>query len=206
MILDEILMHADEPADLAMEQCSAALFPDHPFGSRCPRHRGERRSLSGPNEIRGFFDEHYRTGNLVIAAAGDVEHDRLAEELDRRFEHRGGGKAPERSGPESPALSTVASIRPTEQAHLVIGARTCGRHDDERWAVAILNHILGGGISSRLFQEIREKRGLAYAVWSDRVHYEEVGALTVSVGTSPEHAPEVLDLIHTELDGSVRTG
>ena len=72
--------------------------------------------------------------------------------------------------------------------------------------MALLNHILGGGISSRLFQEVREKRGLAYAVWSDRVHYEEMGALTVSVGTSPEHGSEVLDLIHNELDAIGESG
>jgi predicted Zn-dependent peptidase len=124
----------------------------------------------------------------------------LSVELDRRFDQRRGGKAPERSGPKRPAEPAVASLRPTEQSHLVIGMRTCGRHDDRRWAVALLNHTLGGGISSRLFQEVREKRGLAYAVWSDRTHYEEVGALTVGVGTSPEHAGEVLDLIHRELD------
>jgi predicted Zn-dependent peptidase len=205
VILDEILMHADEPADLAMEQCSAAMFPEHPLGRDVLGTEDSVVSL-GEDEIRGFFDEHYRTGNLVIAAAGDVDHVQLAEELDRRFEFRQGGKAPERFGPEHAAEPTVGSIRPTEQAHLVIGARICGRHDDERWSVALLNHILGGGISSRLFQEVREKRGLAYAVWSDRVHYEEVGALTVSVGTSPEHGSEVLDLIHSELDAIGESG
>jgi predicted Zn-dependent peptidase len=143
------------------------------------------------DEIRSFFDEHYRTGNLVVAAAGDVDHSKLvADEIDRRFDSTARRIRAVALRPRASRFTCcVASLRPTEQAHLVVAARTCGRHDDRRWAVALLNHVLGGGISSRLFQEIREKRGLAYAVWSDRVHYEEVGALTVSVGTSPEHAP-----------------
>jgi len=199
VILDEILMHADEPADLAMEQCSASLFPDHPLGRDVLGTQASVVAL-GASEIREFFDEHYRTGNLVIAAAGDIDHSYISAEIDRRFESRSGGGPPLRSGPSSPPEPVAASLRPTEQAHLVIGARICGRHDERRWAVALLNHILGGGISSRLFQEVREKRGLAYAIWSDRVHYEEAGTLTVSVGTSPEHASEVLGLVHEELD------
>ena len=78
--------------------------------------------------------------------------------------------------------------------------RCPGRHSAERWPLAVLNHVLGGGISSRLFQEVRERRGLAYSIWSERVHYEEVGTMTVSVGTAPEHAREVLALVHGELD------
>ena len=205
VILDEILMHADEPADFAMEQCSSALFPEHPLGRDVLGTQESVEALT-PEEIRGFFDEHYLTGNLVIAAAGDVNHESLADEIDRRFESRRGGGAPRRFAPEVPAVPVVATLRPTEQAHLVVGTRTCGRHDERRWAMALFNHVLGGGISSRLFQEVRERRGLAYAVWSDRVHYEEIGTLTVSVGTSPEHAPEVLDLVHAELDRMGATG
>jgi predicted Zn-dependent peptidase len=205
VILDEILMHADEPADFAMEQCTAAMFPDHPLGRDVLGTQESVASL-GATEIREFFDEHYRTGNLVVSAAGDVDHERIAEEIDRRFAGRSGGSAPTRSAPVLPPLPVAQTVRPTEQAHLVVAALTCGRHDERRWAVAVLNHVLGGGISSRLFQEIREKRGLAYAVWSDRVHYEETGAVTVSVGTSPENAPEVLDLVHTELDRIGATG
>lgn len=90
--------------------------------------------------------------------------------------------------------------RRTEQVHLVVGMRCAGRHSPERWPLAVLNHVLGGGISSRLFQEVRERRGLAYSIWSERVHYDEVGTMTVSVGTAPEHAHEVLALVHGELD------
>jgi predicted Zn-dependent peptidase len=199
VILDEILMHADEPADLAAEQCSGAMFRSHPLGREVLGVKGSVCALDA-GEIRRFFDRHYRTGNMVVAAAGDVDHDQLAAEIDRRFDARRGGAPPSRTAPHDLPLTQVVTRRPTEQAHLVVGMRTPGRHDERRWALAVLNHVLGGGVSSRLFQEIRERRGLAYSVWSERTHYDEVGSLTVSVGTAPEHAVEVLDLVRAELD------
>jgi len=199
VILDEILMHADEPSDLAAEQCNGAMFRSHPLGREVLGVKASVMSLDA-HEIRTFFNTHYLTGNLVVAAAGDVEHDYLVGEIDRRFATRGGGGSPPRTPPGTPPDPLIVARRPTEQAHVVVGMRTPGRHSDTRWPLAILNHVLGGGMSSRLFQEIREKRGLAYSIWSDRSHYEEVGALTVSVGTSPAHVRQVLDLVHAELD------
>jgi predicted Zn-dependent peptidase len=199
VILDEILMHADEPSDLAAEQCTGAMFPDHPLGREV---LGAPTSVSAldASEIRCFFDKHYRNGNLVLSAAGDLDHDQLAAEVERRFAGRSGGCAPERLSPTAPVETLVVTRRPTEQVHLVVGLRAPGRHSEDRWALAVLNHVLGGGIASRLFQEVREKRGLAYSIWSDRTHYDEIGSLTVGVGTAPEHAHEVLELVHGELD------
>jgi predicted Zn-dependent peptidase len=205
VILDEILMHADEPGDLASEHCSAGLFPGHALGREVLGVPSSVHALDSA-EIRRFFDLHYRTANMVVAAAGDVDHDRLAEEIDRRFSSRRGGAAPERTPPVGSPRARMVTQRPTEQAHLVVGARSFGRHDEQRWSLAVLNHALGGGMSSRLFQEIRERRGLAYSVWSERTHYEETGTLTVGVGTAPEHAHEVLDLVHTELDRMGKEG
>lgn len=199
VILDEILMHADEPSDLAAEQCTGAMFTGHPLGREVLGVPASVRALDA-GEIRRFFDEHYRTGNMVISAAGDVDHEALAAEVERRFASRDGGAAPPRTPPDAPAETLVVATRPTEQAHLVLGMRGPGRHSEDRWALAVLNHVLGGGMSSRLFQEIRERRGLAYSVWSERMHYDEVGALSVSVGTAPKHAHEVLGLVHAELD------
>jgi predicted Zn-dependent peptidase len=199
VILDEILMHADEPSDLAAEQCTAALFPDHPLGREVLGAPTIVSALDAP-EIRRFFDTHYRTGNLVLSAAGDLDHDRLSTEVERRFAGRSGGVAPVRVAPDAPAQTLNVTRRPTEQVHLVLGLRAPGRHSEDRWALAVLNHVLGGGIASRLFQEIRERRGLAYSIWSERTHYDEIGSLTVHVGTAPEHAREVLDLVHQELD------
>jgi predicted Zn-dependent peptidase len=199
VILDEILMHADEPADLAAEQCSAALFPDHPLGRDVLGTRSSVADLDR-DEILAFFDRHYRARNLVISAAGDLDHDHLAAQVESRFAGRDGGVVPIRSVPVAPPGRGVLTRRDTEQAHLVMAVRGPGRHAEERWALAIMNHALGGGISSRLFQEIRERRGLAYSVWSERVQYEDVGCLTISVGTAPAHARDVLDLVDAELD------
>jgi len=199
VIMDEILMHADEPADLAAEQCVGALFPGHPLGREVLGTPGSVQGLSAA-DIRGFFDHHYRAGNLVVAAAGDVDHDWLAAEVERRFAARAGGGRPPRRRPDERIEALVVTRRPTEQVQLVVGAKGPGRHDERRWAWALLNHVLGGGISSRLFQEVRERRGLAYSIWSERTHYDEEGALTVHVGTAPEHAKEVLDLLVAELE------
>ncbi len=89
--------------------------------------------------------------------------------------------------------------RPTEQAHVVLALRSVDRFDRRRYALAVLNHVLGGGLSSRLFQEIRERRGLAYSVWSERAAFHDAGSVSVGIGTAPEHVAEVLDIVTTEL-------
>jgi predicted Zn-dependent peptidase len=205
VILDEILMHADEPADFAAEQCTAAMFPGHPLGREVLGTPSSVQALD-QLEIGTFFDTHYRAGNLVVAAAGDVDHERLAVEVEARFAGRSGGESPPRIAPVGSGQALTVHDRPTEQIHLVLGMPCSGRHSPERWPLAVLNHVLGGGISSRLFQEVRERRGLAYSIWSERIHYEEVGTMSVSVGTAPEHAREVLALVHGELDRMGESG
>jgi predicted Zn-dependent peptidase len=101
---------------------------------------------------------------------------------------------------------SVVVERSTEQAHLVVGVRAPDRRDPDRWALAALDHVLGGGVSSRLFQEIRERRGLAYSVFSDRVSYEDTGSLVVYAGTTPRRIREVRELVDTELDRLVADG
>jgi predicted Zn-dependent peptidase len=205
VILDEILMHSDEPADLAAEQFTGALFSGHPLGREVLGTTMSVTSLD-VEEIRRFFDMHYRTKNMVVAAAGDVDHSRVVSEVERRFAGREGGAPPQRRAPDSATLETVVTKRPTEQAHMVVGTRAPGRHSEDRWALAVLNHVLGGGMSSRLFQEVRERRGLAYSIWSERTHYDESGSLSVHVGTAPANAREVLALVETELDRLAQSG
>ncbi|HVX21632.1 MAG TPA: pitrilysin family protein [Acidimicrobiales bacterium] len=199
VILDEILMHADEPADLVVERWSAALFPDHPLGRDTLGSAGSVRATSA-DDIRTFFDHHYRPGNIVVSVAGDCDHDAVSRGIQDRFTGRPGGTAPVRQAPAAPVEPLVVLRRPTEQAHLVLGMRSVSRFDDQRWALAVLNHALGGGLSSRLFQKVREQRGLAYSIWSDRIAYEDTGALSVTVGTAPEHVDEVLKIVSGELD------
>jgi predicted Zn-dependent peptidase len=199
VILDEILMHADEPADLAVEQLTGSMFPGHPLGREV---LGTATSVDRLDvaTVRGFFDDHYRTENMVVAAAGDVDPEWLAERMGRGLMARVGGRRPARWPPSAePGPSTVVP-RDTEQAHLALGVRIPGRHDETRWAIAVLNHVLGGGLSSRLFQEVRERRGLAYSIWSDRSQFADAGVLSIGAGTAPDHAAEVLDVVHQVLD------
>jgi len=199
VILDEILMHADEPADLAAERWQASLFSDHPLGRDTLGTASSVLAITR-DDIRRFFERHYRPANMVVSVAGDIAHDTVAAELERRFAGSPGGGAPERTapGPETAALEVVR--RPTEQAHLVYGARSVSRFDERRWALAVLNHVPGGGLSSRLFQKVREQRGLAYSVWSERAAYADAGSLAVVVGTAPEHVDEVLRIVDDELE------
>jgi len=199
VILDEILMHADEPSDQAAERWSDALFPAHGLGRDTLGSLASVSSIEA-SDIRRFFEEHYRPGNIVVSAAGDCDHDALAEALERRFTGERGGVPPSRLPPVTPADPLVVVRRPTEQAHLVLGSRSVSRFDEERWALAVLNHTLGGGLSSRLFQKVREERGLAYSIWSERASFQETGYLCVMVGTAPEHVDEVLRIMTGELE------
>ena len=198
VILDEILMHADEPADEAAEQSSATLFPEHPLGREV---LGSVTSVSDmtAERIRAFFDEHYLPGNMVVAVAGHLDHEAVVAGLDLRSGGGRGGETPDRSAPDSRVTPLAVTRRSTEQAHVVLAARSVGRSHPSRYALAVLNHVLGGGLSSRLFQEIRERRGLAYSVWSERVAYLDAGFLSVGLGTGPEHVAEVLDIVTDEL-------
>lgn len=198
VILDEILMHADEPADIAAEECSAALFPDHPLGREVLGTESSVRAMSA-EQIRTFFGQHYRPGNMVASVAGDLDHGAVAEGMQKRFTGIVGGEPPERTAPSAAIEPLRVTRRATEQAHVVLGIRSVDRFDKRRYALAILNHVLGGGLSSRLFQEIRERRGLAYSIWSDRVAYRDAGSVSIGVGTAPEHVDEVLGIVVGEL-------
>jgi predicted Zn-dependent peptidase len=199
VILDEILMHADEPADLASERWQAALFRGHPLGRDTLGTASSVQQITR-DDIADFFAQHYRPSNMVVSAAGDCTHDEVARALEGRFTGLRGGTAPVRSapGPDGVALEVVR--RETEQAHLVYGARSVARFDERRWALAVLNQVLGGGLSSRLFQKVREQRGLAYSVWSERAAYQDAGSLAVVVGTAPDHVDEVLRIVNDELE------
>ena len=199
VILEEILMHEDEPADLVHDVFTEALYPGHPLGREV---LGDAATISAmsTDQIRGYFSEFYRPEAIVVAAAGALDHDRVVAGIEQRYAGRTGDR-PERRAPTlAPPRRVAVHTRATEQAHVVVGMRALPRNDDDRFALAALNQVLGGGMSSRLFQEIREKRGLVYSVYSYRAAYLETGALAVYAGTSPGHVHAVLELIHEQLD------
>jgi predicted Zn-dependent peptidase len=124
----------------------------------------------------------------------------VASAIEQRFGGRPGGRTPERQPPGEPLEHLVVLNRPTEQAHLTLGIRSVSRFDDDRWALSVINHVLGGGMSSRLFQKVREQRGLAYSIGSERLAYQDAGSLCVVVGTAPDHVDEVLSIVGDELE------
>ncbi len=205
VILEEILMHADDPADLVHDVLASALFPEHPLGREV---LGEQVTVEAMSvaDVAAFHAAHYRPLNVVVAAAGRLDHERIVEGLASRVDGRSGGGAPARERPSLPPLSQVVLTRSTEQVHLAMGTPAPDRDDEDRHAMSIIEHVLGGGMSSRLFQSIREERGLAYSVYSYRQAFQGAGALAIYAGTAPSHAREVLDLIKAEVERVVTKG
>lgn len=192
-------MHEDDPADLVHDLFQETLYAGHPLGREI---MGDRATIGAmtPAQIRSYHDARYRPASTVVAAAGNVDHDRLVAGLEGRFTGPE-GIAPTRDGVGLiPAAPLAVTNRATEQAHLVVGMRALATRDDDRFALSVLNQLLGGGMSSRLFQEIREKRGLVYSVYSYRSAFQDTGLLAVYAGTSPARATTVLDLVNAELD------
>ncbi len=205
VILEEILMHGDEPDDLVHDVLAEALWPSHPLGREV---LGSQASISAMQRegIARFHAEHYRPGNMVFAAAGDLEHRAVLDGLAARRRGVEGGSTPERTVPVRAAPAPLVVERATEQAHLAVGVPGMSRRDPRRFTLSLLDHVIGGGLSSRLFQHIREERGLAYSVYSYRSAYQDTGAFAVYAGTSPAKATAVLDLVHEELDRVAELG
>jgi len=201
VILEELLLRGDEPGDLVHDVFVEALFPDHPLG-RDPL--GTEETVAGLDRagIHAFWAEHYRPANMVVAAAGHLEHDDIVAAVSARFEGLDGGSAPSRTPPAPPSGSGAVSVveEDTDQAHVIVGLRGLDRTDPARYPLAVLEHVLGGGLSSRLWQQVREERGLAYSVYSYRSSYQGAGTLSVYAGTAPDHLDEVLGLCTGILD------
>ncbi|MCJ7672749.1 MAG: insulinase family protein [Acidimicrobiia bacterium] len=199
VILEEIRMRDDAPEDLVHELFGEAIFPEHPIG-RDVIGTPDTINAMGPGEIGGFHAEHYHPSNVVVAAAGNLDHDEVVALVEAGLAHAGGSRPARAPWQGGPAARPVAVLeRDTEQAHVVLGMRAIGREDPDRYALTVLNQVLGGGMSSRLFQEVRERRGLAYSVYSYRNSFEETGTFAVAAGTAPERLDELLDTLEAEL-------
>ena len=199
VVLEEINMNEDDPGDVAHEQFSAALWAGHALEAPI---LGTRESILGmdPATIRGYWQRRYTPRSLVVALAGNVDHDAAVERIGAEFGSWGGAEVDHAFvEPEATARISVRR-RDTEQAHLVVGGAGLSSDDKRRFAFALLDHVFGGGMSSRLFREIREARGLAYAVQSFRMPFRDTGAWGVYVGTTPSQTIEVLTLLRAEID------
>ncbi len=208
VVLEEISMHEDAPDDIVYDLFTEAIWGEHPLGRRV-QGRSETIAVMNRDEIDAYWRLHYKPGNLVIAAAGSLEHGDVVERVEKAFRTAPAGQQrPARSGDEAPPFHPRVTVldRPIEQTHLVYGSAGVARNDPRRWAVGVLNVVLGGGMSSRLFQEIREKRGLVYSVYSSHSSYAEAGLTSVYAATGPERVEEVLDLVREQIDAVLQDG
>jgi predicted Zn-dependent peptidase len=202
VVLEEIAMYEDEPQDKVHDVLATAVFGDHPLG-RPVIGRGDVIAGLTSGDVSSYHDHRYRPGSIVVAAAGNVTHEQV-EKLSRQWMQispNGAGPAAGRAqapGDVAPRVSFHA--KETEQYHICLGGPGIARNDDRRFALAILDAILGGSTSSRLFQEIREKRGLAYAIYSWSSQYTDTGQVGVYVGTREDNVGKSLEVIGTELD------
>ncbi len=198
VILEEIGMRDDTPDDLVHDLFAGTIFPGHPLGREVLGTEGSITSMRR-EAIAEYHAEHYRPSNVVLAVAGNLAHDDVLSRLAPHLPLTDGAR-PERAHPELAAQRPLTvEHRDTEQAHVVVGVRSLSQLDPDRYALTVLNQTLGGGMSSRLFQEIREQRGLAYSVYSYRGAFDDTGVLAIYAGTSPERVHETLDLIDAEL-------
>jgi predicted Zn-dependent peptidase len=206
VVLEEIAMHEDTPDDIVFDVFHETLWPEHPLGRRV-QGRSDTVERMPRDGIASFYTDCYTPDNIVVAASGDVEHDAIVDLVARAFGSSGTPKPPRAAG-EAPQVAGTLAVheRDIEQAHLVYGTRGIPRNDERRWALGLLNVALGGGMSSRLFQEIREKRGLAYAVSSGHQGYAETGAFSIYVGCSTENVSAVMGIVREQLDAVIANG
>lgn len=210
VVLEEIAMRDDDPEDALGDVFLTAMFGDHPVGRPVI---GSVDSVSDMtrSQLHSFHVRRYTPERMVVAVAGNVDHDEVVRLVRKHFgAHlvRGRSPQPPRKGTGrltgAPRLELIT--RDAEQTHLSLGVRVPGRHWPQRWALSVLNTALGGGLSSRLFQQIRENRGLAYSVYSSVDTFSDAGALSVYAACLPERFDEVVRLTTEVLEDVARDG
>lgn len=198
-------MHDDDPADAVHDLLAKAMWADSPLGRPV---LGTVQSINalGRTALHGYYRRRYRPERIVVSAAGNLEHAKLVRLVRAAFGAAGfldGDADPEpaRIGGRAPRVSIGTSLvhRPTEQVNVALGVPAVHRTDDRRFAVGVLNAALGGGMSSRLFQEVREKRGLAYSVYSYAAQYADTGLVGVYAGCLPGKVDQVLGVVREQL-------
>jgi predicted Zn-dependent peptidase len=198
VILEEIKIDEDNPDVLVHELFTQSFWKDHPLGWPILGTNKTVASLD-QEKLFAYHGDRFHGGNIVFSAAGNLDHDRFAEAVAAKFAGLAGGATlHERPAPESSARIVMRNKKSLEQVQICLGVPAPPITDDNRYATLILNTVLGGGMSSRLFQTIREERGMAYSIYSDLSPYRDTGTLCVYAGTSAGKVLEVVDLIVVE--------
>ncbi|HEX8353199.1 MAG TPA: pitrilysin family protein [Pyrinomonadaceae bacterium] len=208
VIIEEMKMVEDTPDEFLAEIFNAAYFPGHPLG-RPIEGTAETVSTFGRERTAEFHARAYAPRNLVVAAAGNVRHEQLVEMAARAFEDGDGkdagvGEESDGDAPTPAAPILVQRKKELEQAHLIVAAPFPSARHEDRYAASLLSSVVGGGTSSRLWQRVREERGLAYSVGAVGSHYTDAGMFQIYAGTSPEQLDEVLDISLAEMRRTLR--
>jgi len=200
VILEEIAMYEDDPQEKVFDVLGEAVFGNHPLG-RAIIGRASVIADTPAQDIADFHAKRYVSSNVVIAAAGSVDHDTLVAMAQERTAPPSGQRSPvPEPAPETLRVRRRFESKDTEQFHVCVGGPGLSRHDDRRFALRVLDTIFGGTSSSRLFQEVREKRGLAYSVYSFTGAYQDSGQVGLYVGTRLENLGQALKVVGGELE------
>ena len=194
VILEELHLAEDEGDDRVLSLAHQALWGEHPLAREV---LGQLHTIEALDRaaVRGFFDHHYHPANLVLVAAGAVDHGDVVRAAER-FEARAGGDRQVRTTPDFAGGTSGLSLdRPHDVAHISLAWPGLAADHPDRYALSVANQLFGGGLSSRLFQQIREERGLAYSVFSAVSAYSDAGSLVTYAGTSPDRASEVVEVM-----------
>jgi predicted Zn-dependent peptidase len=198
VVIEEIKMYEDSPDEIIHDIFSEQVWNDHSLGKPILGTEESIRDLSR-EKILHYLDQHYAPDNLVIAVAGKIKHDDVLKKLTPVYgEFKRGARRVLEGTPTGQTVQKIIT-KDTEQMHLVLGVPGFGQDDEDMYPLHIVNNILGGGLSSRLFQGIREQRGLAYSVFSYHSTYVDTGLFAIYAGTTPSNSEEVVECILAEL-------
>ncbi len=198
VILEEINMHNDSPDELVHDYLAEILWGEHPIGHSVLGDEEVIRTVAA-DRMSDFRRRRYVTCRVVVSASGAVDHDSLCGLVERHLNDLPRGKPAERVSLETPLTGTRIVAKDTEQAHIVIGGKGLERHHPDRFALSVMDNILGGSMSSRLFQRVREQLGLAYSVYSYSALFLGMGMVGIYAGTQPGQAGRVIEIIEEEL-------
>ncbi|MGD2100605.1 MAG: pitrilysin family protein [Acidimicrobiia bacterium] len=205
VVVEEINMNEDDPTDVVFENFTTAVFAGHPLEEPVLGTRESIRSMTR-DDIHGYWKRRYGAASMVVAAAGSVDHENMVAMVEERFGGWSGETVDHQHSVAGATPRVNLTRRETEQAHLVIGGPGMRRDDERRWAFEVLSRVMGSGMSSRLFREVREERGLAYAIYAFKLAYADNGAWGVHVGTTPSQTDTALNVIREELAKVVEDG
>lgn len=199
VVIEEINMNADDPDDVAMDKFDEVVLDgcklSHPvLGSK------ETVSSFNHDSLNKYYTEHYTRDNIIVSVAGNFDEDRIIKFFENRFMNLEAHCRVDDIGEVSGRVDNVTIVKDIEQAHIVLGVTTVPTTDERRYQLSVLSMIMGGGMSSRLFQNVREKKGLAYSVYSSNSFYEKTGEFGIVAGIAKNRFDEAIDAIKEEID------